>query len=88
MRCAGTHLARGNGSLGTPALEDEMGQYSGKQYGMYRCPVCGHRDSAEVERELESVSVVCTYCGTPLEVSPRGPDSPRFQVQVAQAPAP
>lgn len=56
-------------------------------YGTYRCPVCGHRDSAELEREEGSRVVGCTYCDTPLEVSARGPDSVRFSVQVAEGPA-
>jgi DNA-directed RNA polymerase subunit RPC12/RpoP len=57
------------------------------QYGTYRCPVCGHRDAAEIEIHAPHHVVDCTYCDTPLEVSPRGRDSVRFSVQVAEAPA-
>ncbi|MEX0907492.1 MAG: hypothetical protein WD054_04100 [Gemmatimonadota bacterium] len=55
-------------------------------YGTYRCPVCGHRDSAELETERSSRVVACSYCNTPLEVSARGADSVRFSVQVAEEP--
>jgi DNA-directed RNA polymerase subunit RPC12/RpoP len=54
------------------------------QYGTYRCPVCGHRDSTELEGERRSRVVECTYCDTLLEVSTRGPESVRFAVQVAE----
>ena len=55
-------------------------------YGTYRCPVCGHRDAAELETDEGSRVVVCSYCSTPLEVSARGADSVRFSVQVAEEP--
>ncbi|HEX6134158.1 MAG TPA: hypothetical protein VFZ24_09345 [Longimicrobiales bacterium] len=55
-------------------------------YGTYRCPVCGHRDAAELAAEEGSRVVACTYCNTPLEVSARGADSVRFSVQVAEEP--
>jgi DNA-directed RNA polymerase subunit RPC12/RpoP len=55
-------------------------------YGTYRCPVCGHRDAAELETDESSRVLSCTYCDTPLEVSPRGVDSVRFSVQVADEP--
>jgi DNA-directed RNA polymerase subunit RPC12/RpoP len=55
-------------------------------YGTYRCPVCGHRDAAELEPDQPSRVLACTYCNTPLEVSARGPDSVRFSVQVAEEP--
>jgi transcription elongation factor Elf1 len=55
-------------------------------YGTYRCPVCGHRDAAELEPDESSRVVVCCYCDTPLEVSARGFDSVRFSVQVAEEP--
>lgn len=51
-------------------------------YGTYRCPVCGHRDAAELRSE-ECRIIECSYCDTPLEVWSRGPDSVRFAVQVA-----
>lgn len=56
------------------------------QYGTYRCPVCGHRDAAEIESQESHRVIECSYCDTPLEVSPRGRDSVRFSVQVAEAP--
>ena len=55
-------------------------------YGTYRCPVCGHRDAAELEPREPSRVLVCSYCDTPLAVSARGPDSVRFSVQVAEEP--
>jgi DNA-directed RNA polymerase subunit RPC12/RpoP len=55
-------------------------------YGTYRCPVCGHRDAAELEPDETSRVLACSYCATPLEVSARGPDSVRFSVQVAEEP--
>jgi DNA-directed RNA polymerase subunit RPC12/RpoP len=57
------------------------------QYGTYRCPVCGHRDAAEIEAQQQHTVIECSYCETALEVSPRGRDSVRFSVQVAEAPA-
>jgi DNA-directed RNA polymerase subunit RPC12/RpoP len=56
-------------------------------YGTYRCPVCGHRDAAELSSEETTRIIECTYCETPLEVTPRGHDSDRFAVQVAEEPA-
>jgi DNA-directed RNA polymerase subunit RPC12/RpoP len=56
-------------------------------YGTYRCPVCGHRDAAELGAREPARVIECTYCYTPLEVSARGPDSVRFSVQVAEEPA-
>ena len=55
--------------------------------GTYRCPVCGHRDSAELAKDQESKVLSCSYCNTPLEVSSRGEDSIRFAVQVSEQPA-
>jgi LSD1 subclass zinc finger protein len=56
-------------------------------YGTYRCPVCGHRDAAELEAEEPLRVIDCSYCATPLEVSARGADSVRFSVTVAEEPA-
>lgn len=55
--------------------------------GTYRCPVCGHRDTAEVEGADGRTTITCSYCETPLEVRSRGADSVRFSVQVAGQPA-
>lgn len=52
--------------------------------GTYRCPVCGHRDVAELTAGQESIVIPCSYCNTPLEVTSRGPDSIRFSVQVSE----
>lgn len=51
--------------------------------GTYRCPVCGHRDVAELGMDEPATVISCSYCDTPLEVSSRGADSVRFSVQVA-----
>lgn len=59
-----------------------------QQYGTYRCPVCGHRDSTELEQRRPSRVVECSYCDTTLEVSTRGPESVRFTVQVAEEATP
>lgn len=55
--------------------------------GTYRCPVCGHRDTAELPAGQESSVILCSYCNTPLELSSRGADSLRFSVQVSEQPA-
>ncbi|MEJ2502800.1 MAG: hypothetical protein P8177_05690 [Gemmatimonadota bacterium] len=55
--------------------------------GTYRCPVCGHRDTAELAQGQESMVIPCSYCNTRLEVASRGPDSIRFKVQVSEQPA-
>jgi len=39
-------------------------------------------------RGRESLLVPCSYCETLLEVTARGPDSIRFQAQVAEEAAP
>lgn len=64
-----------------------MNMQSELQYGTYRCPVCGHRDAAELGTQEPHRVIECSYCDTPLEVSVRGRDSDRFSVQVAEAPA-
>ena len=61
-----------------------MAQAEQARSGTYRCPVCGHRDVAELEAGHESVVILCSYCKTPLEVASRGPDSLRFSVQVSE----
>ncbi|HEX6589287.1 MAG TPA: hypothetical protein VF039_09705 [Longimicrobiales bacterium] len=57
------------------------------RFGTYRCPVCGHKDGAEIDVSKESTVLPCTYCDTPLELSSRGADSIRFSVLVAEQPA-
>ncbi|HLU26534.1 MAG TPA: primase-helicase zinc-binding domain-containing protein [Longimicrobiales bacterium] len=56
-------------------------------FGTYRCPVCGHRDGAEVPREDPRGQIVCSYCDTPLEVTARSPYDMRFTAQIAEEPA-
>ena len=56
------------------------------RYGTYRCPVCGHRDGAELDVGEAQRIIACSYCNTPLELSARGTDSVRFSVQVAEQP--
>ena len=64
-----------------------MAIQSEQLYGTYRCPVCGHRDSAELNVDEHARVIECTYCYTALEVSSRGQTSDRFSVQVAEEPA-
>jgi transcription elongation factor Elf1 len=56
--------------------------------GTYKCPVCGHRDATRLARDKESLLIPCSYCETLLEVTARGPDSIRFQAQVAEEASP
>ena len=56
-------------------------------YGTYRCPVCGHREDAELSAAQNARVIQCSYCSTALEVTRRGQDSSRFSVQVAEEPA-
>ncbi len=54
--------------------------------GSYRCPVCGHRDLAELA-EGEAVGVIrCSHCDTRLRAELRTDDTGRFTVQVAEKP--
>jgi len=55
--------------------------------GTYRCPVCGHRDTADLAPGQDAIVLQCSYCHTPLEVASRGADSLRFSVQVSEQPA-
>lgn len=72
-----------------PAAEDVMPDSDHLLVGTYRCPVCGHRDVAELDSAAGSSTVVaCTYCDTSLEVRSRGADSVRFSVQVTGEPTP
>jgi transcription elongation factor Elf1 len=64
-----------------------MAQAERGHSGTYRCPVCGHRDTADLPAGQDSMVITCSYCNTPLEVSSRGPDSLRFSVQVSEQPA-
>ncbi len=65
------------------APEGTMAIRSDELYGTYRCPVCGHRDAAELRSDEDCRLIECSYCDTPLEVWSRGPGSVRFSVQVA-----
>ncbi|HEX7049624.1 MAG TPA: hypothetical protein VF188_05380 [Longimicrobiales bacterium] len=59
-----------------------MAEISEPRAGTYRCPVCGHRDVAEL-RDQDRTVVACSYCGTALMISSRGADSVRLMAQVA-----
>ena len=61
-----------------------MAEANGGRSGTYRCPVCGHRDVAELAAGQETLVIPCSYCNTALEVSSRGADSLRFSVQVSE----
>lgn len=65
-----------------------MAEAEERRSGTYRCPVCGHRDSTELARDKDSLLIPCSYCETLLEVTARGPDSIRFEAQVAEEAAP
>ncbi|MFO7260133.1 MAG: hypothetical protein DIU52_003190 [bacterium] len=54
------------------------------QYGTYRCPVCSHRDGAEIRRGDAVGLIRCSYCDTSLELTLRSRDPVRFAVQVAE----
>ncbi len=64
-----------------------MVTHTDQHYGTYRCPVCGHRDAAEIGADESYRVIECSYCDTALELSHRGPGSVRFSVQVAEEPA-
>lgn len=61
-----------------------MAQSTEGRSGTYRCPVCGHRDTAELPPSQDTAVIRCSYCQTPLEVSSRGSGSLRFSVQVSE----
>jgi transcription elongation factor Elf1 len=63
-----------------------MAEVQQPRSGTYRCPVCGHRDTADLPAGRDSLVIPCSYCNTPLEVRSRGPDSLRFSVQVSELP--
>ncbi len=58
------------------------------QFGTYRCPVCGHRDGAELAPGQGSGRIQCSYCASALEISAREPGAHGFLTQVAKVPAP
>jgi len=55
-----------------------------RQYGIFRCPVCGYRDDAEIERVEARGIVICSHCETQLELTARSAESVRFEAKVAQ----
>ena len=83
----GMSLAPGSRVVRNPGPEEHMADSKQGRSGTYRCPVCGHRDAAELDEGRESIIISCSYCNTPLEISSRGPDSIRFSVQVSEQPA-
>lgn len=84
---SGTYLAPSYGVVRHPGLEERMAEAKETRSGTYRCPVCGHRDTADLEVDQDSVVIPCSYCNTPLEISSRGADSIRFSVKVSEQPA-
>lgn len=58
------------------------GSETRKQYGTYRCPVCGHRDGAEVDAREAAAAISCPYCETILELRD-GRGSGRFEARVS-----
>lgn len=56
-----------------------------KLYGTFRCPVCGHRDGAELERADATRELKCPYCESVLEVHGLGAKSNRFEAKLAAA---
>jgi DNA-directed RNA polymerase subunit RPC12/RpoP len=56
-------------------------------FGTYRCPVCSHRDGAELSPRQLASRIECSYCGTPLEISASNPNAVQFTAQLAEAPA-
>ena len=69
---------------GFPGPEERMTEPQQVRSGTYRCPVCGHRDVAELAGEQQAIVIPCSYCNTPLEIASRGADSIRFSVQVSE----
>lgn len=60
------------------------GSETRKLYGTFRCPVCGHRDGAEVEGTREGEGVVsCSYCDTTLELQ-GSRSAGRFEARVSR----
>jgi transcription elongation factor Elf1 len=81
------HLAPLDVAIGQPRPEESMAKSEERRSGTYRCPVCGHRDTADLPAGHDSMVIACSYCHTPLEISSRGLDSLRFSVQVSEQPA-
>jgi DNA-directed RNA polymerase subunit RPC12/RpoP len=83
----GTYLAPITAGLWNLRREEAMAKADQVRSGTYRCPVCGHRDTADLPAGEESMVITCSYCNTPLAVASRGPESIRFSVQVSEQPA-
>jgi transcription elongation factor Elf1 len=54
-------------------------------FGSYRCPVCGHRDGAELDSRQLARQVDCSYCGTSLELRAAHEAAHRFAASLAEA---
>jgi len=54
--------------------------------GMYRCPVCGHRDSAVIDARGTTHRISCSYCDTQLDVTVRNPGTVLLSAQLAENP--
>lgn len=56
-----------------------------RPFATYRCPVCGHGDSVELDGQAEGRRIVCSYCAAQLEVSGKAPRAGRLTVRLADA---
>jgi transcription elongation factor Elf1 len=52
-------------------------------FATYRCPVCGHGDSVELDGAAAGRRIVCSYCAAQLEVGENSPRAGRVTVRVA-----
>ncbi len=52
-------------------------------HGMYRCPVCGHRDGTDVSAGQPARQIVCSNCSSPLQVSARDARAVFLSVQLS-----
>ncbi|MGH7503003.1 MAG: hypothetical protein ACREL7_14850 [Longimicrobiales bacterium] len=60
---------------------------SDRLIGSYRCPVCGHRDGAEMDPRQLVRRVDCSYCGASLDLRATDGAAHRFAAVVSEAPA-
>jgi transcription elongation factor Elf1 len=56
--------------------------------GIYRCPVCGHRDSVEIDVQGVTHRISCSYCDTQLDVTVRSPSTDLLSARLAENPLP
>lgn len=58
-----------------------------RMFGSYRCPVCGHRDGAELDPRELARRVECSYCGTSLDLRATDETAHRFAARLSEASA-